>query len=145
MKGLKIAIGVDPGVNTGIAIWDVETQRYKEIKCVKIHEAMKMVEKEVAAANYRNEVLVRFEDARKRQWLGNAGREKLQGAGSIKRDSKIWQDFLTDLKVPFEMVAPQSIMTKTNADFFKSITGWTKQTNEHSRDAAMIIYQYKNF
>ena len=136
----EIAIGIDPGTNTGFAVWNITEQRFDEIKCLKIHKAIE----EIAFMADLCKLHVTFEDARKRKWFGNAGREQLQGAGSIKRDCSIWEDFLTDAKIPFMMVAPMNIKTKLKADAFKRITGWQGQTNEHSRDAAMMVFGLKS-
>ena len=85
--------------------------------------------------------LERFEDARLRKWIPQIkGKEVLQGVGSVKRDAGIWEDFLRDLGVPFEMVAPKNNITKLSADSFRKITGWQSKTNEHSRDAAMLVF-----
>ena len=32
-------------------------------------------------------------------------------------------------------------MTKSKADTFKKLTGWTGRTNEHARDAAMLVFR----
>lgn len=136
----EIAIGIDPGTKTGFAVWNITEQRFESISCLKIHQALD----EVFLANNKDKITVVFEDARKRKWFGNAGREQLQGAGSIKRDCSIWEDFLTDTKIPFRMVAPMNIKTKLKADAFKRLTGWQGQTNEHSRDAAMMVFGLKS-
>lgn len=101
-----------------------------------IHEALDIV-LTVAKAN---NLLVRVEDARQRRWFGPRSDAKLQGAGSVKRDAKIWEDFLTDKKIPFEMVPPQFNTTKLKAEAFKKITKWKYATNEHARDAAMLVF-----
>ncbi len=140
-----IYIGIDTGVHTGIAYWDSETQSFDLIKTVKIHEAMAMVKAgiELSKNGIYQPIKVVFEDARQRKWFGNAGREQLQGAGSIKRDCSIWEDFLKSLKADFEMVAPKDNRTKLNAQFFAKITGWKERTSEHSRDAAMLVFGRK--
>lgn len=106
-----------------------------------IHEALEKINR---WHGKETKIFVRIEDARKRTWFGNAGREQLQGAGSIKRDCKIWEDFLTDNNIPFELVAPKNNKTKINASVFKKITRWQVQTNEHSRDAAMLVFGFSN-
>ena len=83
----EIVIGLDPGVQTGVAIWSVTDKKFLNIVTAKVHVAGKMVE-----AIKARKILVRFEDARLRKWFGNSGREKLQGAGSVKRDCKMWED-----------------------------------------------------
>jgi hypothetical protein len=70
----------------------------------------------------------------------NHGREALQGAGSVKRDCNIWEEFLTEKRIPFEAVAPKHNVTKLRADAFRNITRWEGRTNEHERDAAMLVY-----
>ncbi len=131
-------IGIDTGVNTGIAIWDVNTKQFLRIDTVLIHEALLVV----LDLNSRFNVKVRVEDARKRQWFGNSGKEKLQGAGSVKRDAKIWEDFLNHNKISFEMVAPKNNRTKLDSISFNKLTKYTMRTTSHSRDAAMLVYQF---
>lgn len=130
----KIIIGIDSGVNTGVAIWDCIEQRLYFVGSMQIHQAMELVLQS-------NPALVRVEDARKRKWV-KGGREKLQGAGSVKRDAKIWEDFLKDKKIVFEMVAPKDNTTKLDADSFKYRTGWLKPTNNHGRDAGMLVFGF---
>lgn len=132
-------IGIDPGVNTGIAIYDTQTRKFIAITCLKIHQAMEAV-REAKTIYGASHVQVRFEDARLRKWYGSSGREKLQGAGSVKRDSKIWEDFLIDINIAHQGIPPSQNRTKTTAETFAKITGYKGKTNEHARDAAMLIY-----
>jgi hypothetical protein len=140
-KKFDLIIGVDPGVNTGIAAWDVADKSFLFVQTVMAVQAEEIVKK--MAVEGRS-VLVRFEDARLRTWFGKAGREQLQGAGSIKRDCSRWEEFLTyfsvNKSIPFEAVAPRNNRTKMSADEFKRLTGWQGKTNEHGRDAAMLIF-----
>jgi len=134
-------IGIDSGVNTGFAVWHTKEKRFFKIESMAIHQAIDQIK---AYSNNKDQIFIRVEDARKRNWFGKSGREQLQGAGSIKRDAKIWEDFLTDLGVQFELVAPKNNKTKLNANAFKNLTGWQGKTNEHSRDAAMLVFQFNN-
>lgn len=131
----RYVIGIDSGVNTGFSIWDRQGQKLIECYSVMIHHAFELILK------YRPECFVRVEDARLRKYI-IGGREKLQGAGSIKRDAKIWEDFLTDKNIPFEMVAPKNNRTKLDDANFKKITGFEGRTNQHARDAAMLVYGF---
>lgn len=130
-------IGIDTGTNTGFAIWNRTTKSFVEISTLKIHQAIFRIKE---MHDNGQSILVRVEDARKRKWFGNAGREKLQGAGSVKRDASVMEDFLKDYNIPFELVAPKSNKTKLDAKQFKQITGFTGITNVHGRDAAMMVY-----
>ena len=139
-------IGLDPGKNTGIAVWNTETQSFETVDTVLIHEALFAIWDRWA--HYDDDVRVYFEDARKRQYLPrerNASeyRGKLMGAGSVKRDSVIWQDALTDWGIPFTMVPPRAGATKWTADTFRRITGYTGRTSNHARDAALLVYGMK--
>ena len=114
---------------------------------MKIHKAMELVEQYKGKASFEGtKIIVRVEDARQRTWYGyttpQKDRAKLQGVGSVKRDCTIWEDFLSDMKVEFQMVAPKNNATKMSADSFKAITGWKKPTNEHNRDAAMLVFGF---
>lgn len=139
-----IYIGIDAGKNTGYAIWDSKGREFLEVKSVPIHIAMKDV---VERKNEYGKVVVRVEDARKRTWFGGKmsweqERSKLQGVGSVKRDCSIWDDFLKDLGCDYQMVPPKNSMTKLSQEQFTRLTGWNKRTNEHSRDAAMLVFGF---
>jgi len=86
-----------------------------------------------------------FEDARQRTWFERERtvseyRGKLMGAGAAKRDAKIWEEFLTDYRIPFTAHKPQSGGTKWKAEAFARATGYRGRTNEHNRDAALLVY-----
>jgi hypothetical protein len=85
-----------------------------------------------------------LEDARLRTWFGEKGREALQGAGSIKRDCSIWCEFAELHGIALKSVKPAKGATKWDAETFKRVTGWKERTNEHARDAAMLVYGLKN-
>lgn len=139
-------IGLDPGKNTGIAIWNTVTQSFETVDTVLIHEALLVIWDRWT--HYDEEMRVYFEDARKRQYLPREAsaseyRGKLMGAGSVKRDSVIWQDALTDWGIPFEMVPPRPGMTKWTAETFARVTGYKGRTSNHARDAALLVYGRK--
>lgn len=109
----KLYIGIDPGTHTGVAVWDKTSRRLE---------------------------VVFIEDARKRTWFGNAGRAKLQGAGSIKRDCAIWETFCEELGIECRKIAPKHNTTKLTASQFKVLTNWQGRTSDHARDAAMLVF-----
>ena len=137
-----IYIGIDTGVHTGIAVWDSEKRKFVYLDTLKIHEALQIV----SSYAYKDVPLcVRFEDARQRKWIpfaknmtGELGRA--QGAGYVKAHCQIWEDFLRDKDIPFEMIAPRRNVTKLSAEQFERITGYKGRTSGHARDAAMLVY-----
>ena len=141
---VDVYVGIDPGVNTGFAVWHAN-EKMINLHTFQIHKAMEGITKICAHPTTR--VHVRFEDARLRRWFGKANASQLQGAGSIKRDSTIWHDFLADLSkshpnLTFEAVAPKDNKTKLSAEQFEVYTGYKGKTSEHARDAAMLVYGY---
>ena len=132
---MKVVIGIDPGVNTGVAVAD--GGKLVSVGCMAAVNAEELVLQTMI--DNGGKLFVRFEDARMRQWFGSKGREALQGAGSIKRDCARWQEFLEHHNIPHARIAPKANRTKLTADQFKRITGWQGRTNEHGRDAAMLV------
>lgn len=135
---MKLYIGIDPGVQTGFATYNpyfkkltVETSRTH-----KIWEAVKELSKS-------DEVIVYLEDARLRKWFGNLGKEAHQGAGAIKVQCTLWQQFLDDNEIAYQLVPPKANLTKLTKDQFKALTGYPKATSVHGRDAAMLVFNRK--
>ncbi len=138
-KKYKYAIGIDTGVDTGYALWDVAGKKLTEVATLRIHEAMDRVRTWSAIGD---ELLIRVEDARQAIYGREQDTHRLKGAGSVMRDAKIWDDFLMSLPVDFEMIRPRKQFTKLPADKFQRITGYKETTSQHGRDAAMLVYGY---
>lgn len=130
-----VLCGIDPGTHTGIAI--KAHGDLKLIETMSIWPALNLV-KEWAEYEGRQNAFVRVEDARLRTWFDKSGPERWKGAGSIARDCAIWEEVLTELKIPFEMVHPKYVK-ETTADYFKKLTGWQGRTSKHAREAAWMI------
>jgi hypothetical protein len=128
-----------------VAVWDSSVREFTEITSLPIHAALEKVKNLANFYSFRNlGVTVVFEDARQRTWFGRntaaKDRARLQGAGSVKRDSTIWEDALKDWGIPYKKVAPKNNLTKLSDEAFRRLTGWAKRTNEHGRDAAMLVF-----
>jgi len=131
-------IGIDPGKQTGLAAWLPEEQRFQAIQTISIVQAMRFCQ---LAIKDGIKLEIWFEDARQRTWFGRAGREQLQGAGSIKRDCSIWEEFCRQYDIPYRAIKPVRGATKWSPEMFKRITGWKGRTSEHARDAACLVYK----
>lgn len=133
-----IYIGIDTGVNTGLAAWDSESRRFLDVMTLPIHRAIRYVTDCPGCT-------VVIEDARKRKWIPREGsikemKGRAMGAGSVKRDAKIWQDLCEDYGIAFEVVPPRKGATKWDAGVFSRITGWKGRTSNHARDAALLVF-----
>lgn len=127
-------IGIDPGTHTGFAVWDTQSKCLVMVDTLMIHEAFK----KVFELMEENEIRLRIEDARHISRAGFDSRARLQGAGSIKRDCSIWEDFCVSNDIVYEFVRPGRY-TKPTPEYFKMISGWQGRTSNHARDAAMLV------
>ena len=140
----NLMLGVDPGVATGVAVWDREARRLVLVTAMAIHDAMEFTRKTSVSGALHS---VTFEDARLRRWFGSADARQArsgpgvrEGVGSVKRDCAIWQDYLTAMRIPFAAVKPATGATKWDAKTFARVTGWTASTNSHGRDAGVLVF-----
>lgn len=134
-------IGIDCGTDTGVAVWDKSSRRLTSVQTLPLYKAFEVV----ALLAQDGDVKVIFEDARKRKWIPKEKTEseyrgRLIGSGSIKRDSKIWQEFCEGKGLEFEAVPPRKGLTKWDKDTFAAVTGWKGRTSHHGRDAALLVY-----
>lgn len=137
----KILIGIDTGVNTGfaVAIDSGNGGDLQKVECLSITQAMANIN-ELVTEHGKENIKLYIEDARLRTWF-TGGREKAQGVGSVKRDAQIWENWCKEQDLNYIMIHPKANATKTKADVFKKRTGWSGRTNEHARDAAMLVFR----
>ena len=138
-----IVVGIDPGIHTGLAVWDTSSRQFLEIRTVGI----------VAAMEYLSEIrqdrgigLLVFEDARQRTWIPREKdirqvKGRAMGAGSVKRDYSIWEEWCKAKGIQFIATRPKTGLTKLTDAYFRGLTGYDRRTNDHGRDAAMLVFQ----
>lgn len=136
-----IYIGIDPGTTTGVAV--IVNGQYEDIVQCNIIKAMEKV-KYWCQSPESYDICIHIENPSYRKYFGQTSRERLQGAGSIKRDYKIWSEFAEHHKLRLFPVSPASIgSTFDNEAVFKAATGYKKKCGIHARDAAKIIFKFK--
>jgi hypothetical protein len=129
---------IDPGADTGLAVWNVLRRDFDSIRTTSALQAIFEL-RDLSAAG-RAPALVLFEDARKMRIGGGrtfGQRARLQGVGSVKRDSKLWEEACELLGVPWCASPPIIGATKMKAEPFRQLTGWQGKTSSHARDAAI--------
>ena len=144
----NIIIGIDPGTQTGLAVWNTGDQAFELIATLPLWCALNRVTGIADATLYLKEkVLVVVEDARTWKPFRGTSRAasdaRLKGAGSIRRDCAIWEEFLKDKGYPYKFVSLRSAKKKMNAATFKRVTDWDQKTTEHGRDAGCLVFGMK--
>ena len=137
-----LVVGIDPGVHTGLAVWDTSSRQLLDVRCSGIVEAMRYVRELI---DTRGVGLIVFEDARQRKWIPRERdlrqfKGRAMGAGSVKRDSGIWEEFCEVFALDCVKVPPKNNRTKLTSRVFNGITGYDGPSNEHGRDAAMLVF-----
>ena len=132
-----IVVGIDPGVSTGVALWDCADKRLRDVLTLGILQAQQHV---LTLKNLGNLSHIVMEDARLRTgWFGENSAAKQQGAGSIKRDCSIWTEFCDMHGILLRSVSPKHKGAKVDAAMFAKLTKWEGRTSEHARDASMLV------
>lgn len=128
---MRKEIGLDIGTNTGVAL--AIDGVLKEVFSTTI----------LGAFDYcleHKDATFRIEDARKLKF-DSGNKARLQGAGSVKRDANIWEEFMERHGLKYFLIDPRQNIKKVDAARFKKMTGWVARTNEHGRDAAMMVFR----
>lgn len=133
---VRLWIGIDPGVNGGIATYSPSEKKIMGIDTLPFFDILEYLDFQMEEPF----VAVILEDARKRgahpKDRGNV--KKLQGVGMIKERCRLFEEYMRRKGIPFVLVSPR--LTKIKPDAFKHITGVGIRTNEHERDACMMVY-----
>lgn len=133
-------IGIDPGVITGYA--SIVDGKYLNIRQGSIITIMRDITTDLSAGIW--DIRLHVENPNMRKYFGDTKRERLQGAGSIKRDYKIWTEFAAEYNIAIFPISPQSVGSNfDNETIFHAATGYPKKCGKHARDAAKIIFKFK--
>lgn len=134
-------VGIDTGEHTGMAVWDSESETFLVLATLPLYSALLEVER----LRTDNDITIVFEDARQRKWIPRERnvseyRGRLMGAGSVKRDATIWEEYCKGMGIPYEAVPPRKGATKWSPQTFAAVTGWKLRTSNHARDAALLVF-----
>jgi len=132
------AIGIDCGINNGLAIWDTVIKEFVYLKTVDLHLLFEIVK--VYSETKDSHVFIENPNT----WVKFKGttnsNSRLQGAGAVKQTYKHIVQFLEYQSIPFTPTRLQGTFKKLSQETFKNITKYDKSTNEHSRDAGMLVF-----
>ena len=141
----RIIVGIDPGQYTGVAVYDADDRRFLSLDTLTFWGAVALLED--LSERYMG-LRVRLEDpnmiraiySRHDRTTGVKRDRVGQNVGMNKRDAQLWAEWLTDRGIAFDRVKPFPKSEKKNATTFKRTTGWQGRTNEHQRDAGMLVW-----
>ncbi|MEO0003514.1 MAG: hypothetical protein RLZZ22_1206 [Pseudomonadota bacterium] len=137
---MTIIMGVDPGSNTGIALF--EGGKLTELQTIEPHQLVEVIETVMPAR-------VVFEDSRLisptwKRGVSNAEQLKIaRDVGQIDAWCRLIVATCQRLHIPAHSISPKSKGAKLNAEQFAALTGWGGRSNEHSRDAACVAWQFR--
>ncbi len=126
-------IGIDPGKNTGLAIIEngklidlITTNFWGAIEIINNNLASKIfIERPVNDHIHHGYLTPRS--------LGSIGVD----VGRVMREAELLIEFCRKNRIAHKVMAPNR---KIDHETFCKITGWEMRTNQHQRDAAMLVW-----
>lgn len=133
-------IGLDPGVRTGVALYDRQSKQILEAHTLDFCRALDFV-----CGFSKDEAAIVVEDPGLNRPTfrhhGQVGREKIsQNVGANKAEARLLISSLRKMGYLVRTVRPSS--AKWTRDQVKRHTGYTGSTSEHSRDAIKLCCGY---
>lgn len=138
---MSTILGIDPGAHTGVA--RIEGGQLVSLQTIEPHEIERTLR---AQAPDR----VVFEDSRLQShvWTKADGIAKVAKIARNVGEIDAWCRLITavcgELGIPAHGISPKSKGAKIKEAAFIEATGWQGRSNEHTRDAAMVAYPYRN-
>lgn len=138
-------IGIDPGKNTGIAIF--KNKQLAELKTLTPYETVLFIQDNFsdikrAVIEYSKGQSFIFVDPKSRSRpsaFGKIGRN----IGQVDGLCELFIECLETNKIPVEKISPLSKGHKMkSAEFKLNFPEFKGQTNEHERDAAKIVFKF---
>ena len=136
-------IGIDPGVNMGVAIY--EDGNLIDLLTV---EPLGLVD--IINAYAAHPLFIAFEDSRLQSHVWLPSQTKGVAANIARKVGMVdaWCYMIERLcesyDVAYMRVSPKAKGMKVDAELFKKLTRWDKRSNQHERDAAMVAWQFRS-
>lgn len=140
-------IGIDPDIkDSGFALYNLKERKLELVTNYSFFDLLKKFNE------LKDKIsLVRIEAGwinKKSNFHNRPGQSKEAGekiASNVGANAEIGRkiaEMCDSLNIPYDLVKP--LGTKNiDSKLFKRITGYTKRTNQDSRDAAMLVWDYK--
>lgn len=138
---MKQVIGIDPGVNTGTALYT--NGKLLLLQTIEPIDIQSFILTCVAD-------LIVFEDSRLQSavWIPSKNKAVANNIarkiGQVDALCSLIQDTCERYDIKYMRVSPKAKGGKMNAEDFNGLTGWSTRSNQHERDAAMVAWQLRN-
>jgi hypothetical protein len=138
---MKQVIGIDPGVNTGVALFtNGKLLSLQTIQPIDIQDCVKR--------SFAD--LIVFEDSRLQSavWVPSKNKAVANNIarkiGQVDALCSLIEETCNRWEIKFMRVSPKAKGAKMNSEDFNLFTGWEHRSNQHERDAAMVAWQLRN-
>ena len=137
----KVILGIDPGMNTGIAVFNGGL--LEALHTILPHQ----IENFIRSCSPGRLV---FEDSRLISHIYTTNQKRAVALNMARKVGQVdaWCNLITlicsDLKVPAHGISPLAKGAKLKAPAFARLTGWVERSNEHERDAATVAWKYRS-
>lgn len=141
---MKILIGIDPGVNTGVATYSRPSKKLLDLKTTDFWGAYDYV---ISHPIHTVRIYIETPNSKRPMYADSdklaGGRQRVaelmaSRIGSNRREATLLADRLESLGYMVERVKP--ITEKWDAATFKLYTKFTGRCSQHARDAAKLVY-----
>ena len=138
----EIVIGIDPGVETGFAVWSRSSKQFLELSTLSFWAAYDRV---TAYQTDEIEIFIENPDSQRAMYVRTETvkiqrqRERIaKNIGSNRREATLLAERLTALGYAVRPVSPIKAR-KWDAAQFKRYTNYEGRTSQHVRDAARLV------
>lgn len=133
-------LGIDPGKNTGMALLNIKTEVLEQLWTDNFWGAIAYAK---ANAHHLHSCVVEVPDT-KHVWQSSKGntaalQRTAVHVGGVIREAEILSQGIELLGIKLIITPPRG---KVDKEQFARLTGWTRQSNEHTRDAGLLCYQW---
>jgi predicted RNase H-like nuclease (RuvC/YqgF family) len=141
---MTAVIGIDPGVNMGIAVY--YKGRLLELETWTVLHTIQFINDELD-----DKKLIVIEDSRLQSYMFTGAKDNRLSAlkqarnlGSVDGICTIIEAICATKNIDLICISPKQKGKKLTAKEFEQKTGWTKSSNQHERDAACVAWRYRN-
>lgn len=139
-KSDQIIIGIDPDLEkSGVAVRWADALSLKNLTFVELKDLLELeqpvIKKVVVEAGWLNE---KANYHNRPNQTKAAGERIAKNVGENHATGKLIVQLIESMGIPVQQLKPTR--SKLNAKDFNRITGWSKQSNQEQRDAAMLVW-----